>query len=135
MKFSVKFLLLLFLFFLFGNTFLIVEANQKCSKQEIALYMQKMEKNIKKNWTPKRSNIPYKLVILFEIDKTGKLLKAKVKQSSNIDNADDFGIKAIEATAPFDVPPACIEAEIIPIEFVFDYKIINKIPMVKNIID
>ena len=65
------------------------------------------------------------------IDRTagsdGRLLSAKVVKSSGVPLADRAAMSAIELTAPFQPLPPEFKGTSVPIEFTFDYNVINSV--------
>ena len=45
-------------------------------------YMSKIETKIKNNWYPPKSNTTSRAVVLFELNRNGEVISAKIKQSS-----------------------------------------------------
>lgn len=87
------------------------------------LYMKELQKRIKMNWDPPKENESKKVVLLFKIDKDGKLLAAKVFKTSGNDKADKAALKAVEVTAPFKPLPYEFKGKSIDIQFTFDYNV------------
>lgn len=88
-------------------------------------YMKKLQKDIKKNWNPPKGNSSKRVVVLFKIEKSGKLLETKIKKSSGDTDIDNAAIKAIYDTAPFEPLPKEFTGESIDIEFTFDYNVLG----------
>lgn len=88
-------------------------------------YMRDLEQRIKRNWTPPKGDTSKRVVILFTIAKDGRLLSKKISKSSGLPLADQAALKAIESTAPFRPLPPEFRGTSVPIEFTFDYNVIN----------
>ena len=90
-------------------------------------YMRNLEQKIKRNWTPPKGDSSKRVVITFVIGRDGRLLSAKVTKSSGVPLADRAAMSAIELTAPFSPLPPEFRGQSVPIEFTFDYNVINSI--------
>lgn len=90
-------------------------------------YMKDLEQRIKRNWTPPKGDSSKRVVINFTIGRDGRLLSAKVVKSSGVPLADRAAMSAIELTAPFRPLPPEFRGQSVPIEFTFDYNVINSI--------
>ena len=90
-------------------------------------YMKNLEQRIKRNWTPPKGDSSKRVVITFTIGKDGRLLNARVTKSSGVPLADRAAMSAIELTAPFQPLPPEFKGQSVPIEFTFDYNVINSI--------
>lgn len=90
-------------------------------------YMKNLEQRIKRNWTPPKGDSSKRVVINFTIGRDGRLLSAKVVKSSGVPLADRAAMSAIELTAPFAPLPPEFRGQSVPIEFTFDYNVINSI--------
>lgn len=90
-------------------------------------YMKDLEQKIKRNWTPPKGDSSKRVVINFVIGRDGRLLSAKVVKSSGVPLADRAAMSAIELTAPFRPLPPEFKGQSVPIEFTFDYNVINSI--------
>lgn len=84
-------------------------------------YMQLVEASIKRNWNPPKGFKASKVIVSFNINKQGKSLNIKVKESSKNTKVDQSAILAVKEAAPFPKLPANAPEEV-PIEFTFDYK-------------
>ncbi len=97
-------------------------------KQSIAYwkpYMIALERKIKSNWTPPKSDISKRVVVVFEITKDGKLLSPKITKSSGNEIADRAALDAIIISEPFEPLPSEFKGESVPIEFTFDYNVLG----------
>ena len=90
-------------------------------------YMRNLEQKIKRNWTPPKGDSSKRVVVTFVIGRDGRLLSAKVTKSSGVPLADRAAMSAIELTAPFSPLPPEFRGQSVPIEFTFDYNVINSI--------
>ena len=91
-----------------------------------APYMKNLEKTIKTNWNPPKSEASKRVVVVFKINKQGELLALKILQSSNDEEADKAALKAVRITSPFKPLPEQFEGRNIDIEFTFDYNVLSK---------
>ncbi len=90
-------------------------------------YMRDLEQRIKRNWTPPKGDSSKRVVITFVIGRDGRLLSKKVTKSSGVPLADNAAMKAIELTAPFRPLPPEFKGSSVPIEFTFDYNVLNSV--------
>jgi len=100
------------------------EAKITNGKPDWALYMKNVEAEIKKNWNPPKNKKSYRVVLVFKIGKNGELLSYKVQKGVN-KKANEAALKALKDTAPFEYLPKEYEGDYIPIEFTFDYNVID----------
>ncbi len=90
-------------------------------------YMRDLEQKIKRNWTPPKGDSSKRVVITFVIGKDGRLLSKQVTKSSGVPLADRAAMSAIELTAPFRPLPPEFKGQSVPIEFTFDYNVLNSV--------
>jgi len=90
-------------------------------------YMRDLEQRIKRNWSPPKGDSSKRVVITFTIARDGRLLTHKVTKSSGVPMADRAAMSAIELTAPFRPLPPEFKGQSVPIEFTFDYNVLNSV--------
>jgi TonB family protein len=90
-------------------------------------YMRDLEQRIKRNWFPPKGDSSKRVVITFTIAKDGRLLSKRITKSSGVPLADQAAMKAIESTAPFRPLPPEFKGSSVPIEFTFDYNVLNSV--------
>ena len=90
-------------------------------------YMRDLEQRIKRNWSPPKGDSSKRVIITFTIGRDGRLLSHKVTKSSGSPLADRAALSAIELTAPFRPLPPEFKGQSIPIEFTFDYNVLNSV--------
>ena len=90
-------------------------------------YMRDLEQRIKRNWSPPKGDSSKRVVITFTIGRDGRLLSKKVTKSSGVPLADRAAMSAIELTAPFRPLPPEFKGQSVPIEFTFDYNVLNSV--------
>ena len=88
-------------------------------------FMARMQRKIKRNWKPSRSDVSRHVALLFKVHRNGELSDLGIKYSSGFDTADAAALKAVEAAAPFDHLPAGGE-DVVDILFNFDYNVFQK---------
>lgn len=88
--------------------------------------MKNLEKTIKTNWNPPKSETSKRVVVIFKINKNGELLALKIQQSSNDEETDKAALEAIKVTSPFKPLPEQFKGQNIDIEFTFDYNVLGK---------
>ena len=90
-------------------------------------YMRDLEQKIKRNWSPPKGDTSKRIVITFTIGRDGRLLSHRITKSSGIPLADRAAMSAIELTAPFRPLPPEFRGQSVPIEFTFDYNVLNSV--------
>ncbi len=90
-------------------------------------YMRDLEQRIKRNWTPPKGDSSKRVVITFTISRDGRLLNKRLVKSSGVPLADRAAMSAIEQTAPFRPLPPEFKGQSVPIEFTFDYNVLNSV--------
>ncbi len=90
-------------------------------------YMRDLEQRIKRNWSPPKGDSSKRVVITFTIGRDGRLLSRRVTKSSGVPLADRAAMSAIELTAPFRPLPPEFKGQSVPIEFTFDYNVLNSV--------
>ena len=90
-------------------------------------YMRDLEQRIKRNWTPPKGDSSKRVIITFTIGRDGRLLSHRVTKSSGVPLADRAAMSAIELTAPFRPLPPEFKGQSVPIEFTFDYNVLNSV--------
>ena len=90
-------------------------------------YMRDLEQRIKRNWSPPKGDSSKRVVITFTIARDGRLLNHRITKSSGLPMADRAAMSAIESTAPFRPLPPEFKGQSVPIEFTFDYNVLNSV--------
>ena len=90
-------------------------------------YMRDLEQRIKRNWSPPKGDSSKRVVITFTIARDGRLLSHRITKSSGVPLADRAAMSAIESTAPFRPLPPEFRGQSVPIEFTFDYNVLNSV--------
>ncbi len=88
-------------------------------------FMAALEKRIKQNWIPSRGSESRKVVLRFYLARDGKLVKIETMKTSGDEETDRAAKAAVEASSPFLAFPPQVKEEILPIEFTFDYNVLN----------
>lgn len=89
-------------------------------------YMETLQKKIKGNWNPPKLSKSKRVKLIFKVSKDGKLLNAKILQSSNDKSTDSAAIDALKKSSPFEPLPKNFTGKSINIEFTFDYNVHDK---------
>lgn len=100
-----------------------VNTVNRAGNVDFSNYMYTMSKKIKANWHPPKGKETKKVVVFFNIDRSGKLNSAKIKESSGVEELDKSAIKALEDASPFEKLPDEYTKENIDVQFTFDYKV------------
>lgn len=103
------------------------EINVENKEPDFGPYMEALQHKIKKYWTPPKENKTKKVVLLFKIDKNGKLLSNSVLVSSGKSNVDQAALKAVSLSAPFAPLPEEYKGNSVYIQFTFDYNVYKNI--------
>lgn len=90
-------------------------------------YMRDLQERIKRNWVPPKGDSSKRIIITFTISRDGRLLSKSLTKSSGVPLADTAAMKAIELTAPFRPLPPEFKGSSVPIEFTFDYNVLNSV--------
>lgn len=88
-------------------------------------FMADMERRIKRNWVPPRGSERRKVKLLFYLLRDGRLSKVEVVGESKDPEAERAAIAAVEASSPFMPLPPTLKEDVLPIEFTFDYNVLN----------
>jgi TonB family protein len=88
-------------------------------------FMAELQKRIKRNWTPPRGAESRRVRLLFYLARDGRVVKIDVADSSGNEDTDRAAIDAVQASAPFRGIPVQAKADILPIEFTFDYNVLK----------
>lgn len=88
-------------------------------------FMADLERRIKRNWSPPRGAESRKVMLLFYLSREGKVVKIETRKSSGDESTDQAAIEAVEASAPFKPFPPQVKEDILPVEFSFDYNVLN----------
>ena len=86
-------------------------------------YMRELQRKIKLNWNPPKGDESKRVVLLFKIAKSGRMLSCRVLKSSGLPAADQAALRAVELTAPFRPLPVEFRGQSIDIQFTFDYNV------------
>lgn len=88
-------------------------------------YMKELQRRIKSNWEPPQIYGNHNVVVIFKIDKSGRLLNWEIKKTSGYPAVDKAAIVAIQLSAPFRPLPNEYEEDSVEIEFTFDNNVIQ----------
>lgn len=88
-------------------------------------FMADLERRIKRNWVPPRGTESRKVVLMLFIGRDGNVIKIDVKKSSGDVEADASAKQAVIASMPFLTLPPQFKEDILPVEFAFDYNVLN----------
>ncbi len=102
-------------------------------QQEIVAYINKIDYLVKSNWTPFESKRNYSITAMFVISKNGKIQNSIITKSSDIKEADNSVLTAINTSILPDIPDE-LNNNFIPVEMTFDYGINPEInPILKEL--
>lgn len=91
-----------------------------------APYMRELQRQIRSNWVPPKFDFSARVILVFTIEKDGRLSKSAVYKSSGVAAADEAAIEALKKAAPFKPLPAEFKGNSIDIQFTFDYNVFGK---------
>lgn len=109
----------------FINKIISLKILKNSDEPNFTPYMKRLQRKIKNNWHPPKSNKSRRVVILFKIAKKGEMVKYKILQSSGDKNIDAAAIKALKKSAPFAPLPRKFKGKSVDIQFTFDYNVFN----------
>lgn len=92
-------------------------------KADFGPYMADLQRRIKRNWAPPKQQQSKRVVLMFTIHKSGRLLGLRVLQSSGDPGTDKAAVSAVQLTAPFRPLPQEFRESQISIQFTFDYNV------------
>lgn len=90
-------------------------------------YMREVQRKVKSNWNPPQGNTYARTVVLFSVERDGKIINPKVISSSGIKGYDEAALEAIKASSPARPLPAAYKGPKVDIQFTLDYKV-HKVP-------
>ena len=111
-------------FALHGDSFTPIFGNK--TQKTWGDYMVQVERKIKKNWKPPQFPKSTKIVVYFVIGRNGELLDLRIKEKSYSEKLDESAREAVIISAPFASLPIEYKGSSVPIEFSFDYNVVNK---------
>ncbi|MEI8389304.1 MAG: TonB family protein [bacterium] len=88
-------------------------------------YMLNLQEKIKANWHPPKGDSSKKVIVLFKVDKQGKVLNSKIKESSGDNKLDSSALETIDKCNPFDPLPSSFKENNVDIEYTFVYNLKN----------
>jgi TonB family protein len=88
-------------------------------------FMAELERRIKKHWAPPRGSDSRKVMLLFYLARDGKLVKIETRKTSGDEETDRAAVNAVIASTPFIPFPPQVKEDILPVEFTFDYNVLN----------
>lgn len=109
------------------DTLLILGAIPKNSvstgtEVDFRAYMQELQRKIKTNWHPPKSNESKRSEVQFQVHQDGSVTKVRLSKPSGIPASDQCALAAVSTTAPFDkLPPGA--PPFVEIQFTFDYNV------------
>jgi len=86
-------------------------------------FMRNLEKLIKSNWYPQKSDTSKSVEILFEVKRNGDIEFKKVLNSSGDDDFDKNAISVIKKVGKYQPLPSEYKRDSVPVEFTFEYNI------------
>jgi len=87
-------------------------------------YMEGLQRAIKLNWRPPKSNQSLRTVLAFQVSPSGNIFNIRIAQSSGDEAMDRAAMLAVKRTSPFAKLPA-IDQHSVDVQFTLDYKAFN----------
>ena len=88
-------------------------------------YMEYLKQTIRANWNPPKI-APYReFMTTITINRDGKLINCKIKESSGVEEVDNSALEAIAKSAPFKPLPEDFTGETVSIKFAFDKNLLR----------
>jgi TonB family C-terminal domain len=85
-------------------------------------FMRELQVKIKRAWYPPKSNESRKALVVFKVQRNGRVSKVRIAQSTGIAKGDQAAIKAVESVSyKLKLPPKAPES--VDIQFTFDYNV------------
>lgn len=132
-RFSIKFLVIFIVAILTiaNSTAMLADNELSETKQnanytsevDISSYVRNIQQTINKNWQPPLGTGTKNVVVLFSIDRNGRVFELKIKKSSKDNKTDEAALVAVNSSSPFGPLPDEYVQDKMDIEFIFDYKI------------
>lgn len=102
---------------------------------DFSAYIAEMRRAIRRNWSPPVADEEKRVVILFKVDRQGKLLHTTIQQSGGTEEADRAALIAIQRTVPLCPLASSYSGKDIDIQFIFDYEVQGKGDLIDSVID
>lgn len=93
-------------------------------KVDFSPYMQNLESKIKENWMPPKGEESRKVQVYFKILRNGQIENVRIGKNSGMELADQAGLRAVKAAAPFQSLPVGAPRSV-DIQFSFDYNVLE----------
>ena len=87
-------------------------------------YIRDMQLKISENWKLERGTDSKRAVVLFKLDKSGKLLESSIAKSSKDKTFDNLALETVKKSAPFKPFPPEEKQNEISFQFTFAYNVI-----------
>jgi len=87
---------------------------------DLTQYKLEMEQRIKRNWHPPYSSVTRKTVVLFKLNRSGRLLSLNIYKSSGSTEIDDAALNTIRICAPFKQLPPEYKESTLDVQYVFN---------------
>ncbi|MBY0547640.1 MAG: TonB family protein [Candidatus Obscuribacterales bacterium] len=83
-------------------------------------YMGALQRRIKKGWFPPKGSETKRVIVVFQLDQSGTLVKLALDKTSGDKVSDEAALEAVRNGSPFDVLPTG-SPKYVDIQFTFDY--------------
>lgn len=112
--------IVLFILMLVG--FVSVQLKSFAQEQDIyfVAYMTRLQNKVKSNWEIPHGQPDKKTVVVFKINKDGKLLSSNILEKSGDDLFDQEALAAIYSSVPFEQLPNNVKDDSVEVQFVFN---------------
>lgn len=129
-----KIIIALISILIFGLAQCVTLAQDQDINQDIYFiaYVNRLENKIKSNWITPHGKIDKKAVIIFEVDKNGKISNISLSYPSGDKEFDEIALSAVSASSPLEAFPETIKNDKIKMEFTFCQDDIEANPIFKQ---
>lgn len=96
---------------------------RKSEEPDFGPYMKDLQRTIKANWNPPKGNESKRVVLLFNVDKSGDISNVRVHKSSGTTSCDRAAILAVNDSSPVMPLPLEYIGKSVDVMFTFDYNV------------
>ena len=104
----------------------LTQSAEVAKEVDFGPYMREMQRKIKLNWNPVKSETSSSVVLKYQIKKDGSLGEYSVLKSSGDKKVDNSAIKALKKSFPFRPLPKAFAGDKIDVQFTFNYNVFKK---------
>ncbi len=97
----------------------------RTARADFAPYMVSVRENIQKNWHPPDVIQEGHVSVLFQLDRSGRIISSKILESSGNEIFDESALDALKRSEPFGKFPEQSSREVITINYSFDSSLVS----------